>query len=87
MAAQENKEIRKKNCVDGYMGNACVNGLLDYYYHRTTRIEHAENFDMIIEVPYVEKERASGLEKVVITMDIAVICIVAVDIVLMLIGV
>lgn len=87
MAAQENKEIRKKNCVDGYMGNACVNGLLDHYYHRTTRIEHAENFDMIIEVPYVEKERARGLEKMVMVLDIAVICIVAVDIVLMLIGV
>mgnify|MGYP007022101413 CR=1 FL=1 len=86
MAARENKEIRKKNCVDGYMGNACVNGLLDYY-HRTTRIEHAENFDMIIGVPYLEKERARGLEKVVIALDIAAICIAAVDIVLMLIGV
>lgn len=86
MAVRENKEIRKKNCVDGYMGNACVNGLLDYY-HRTTRIEHAENFDMIIEVPYMEKERARGFEKVVMVLDIAVICIVTFDIVLMLIGV
>ena len=68
------------------MGNACVNGLLDYY-RRATRIEHAENFDMIIEVPYMEKERARGLEKVVITLDIAAICAVTVDIALRLMGV
>lgn len=94
LEARGNNEIfyswDKKNCPDGYNGNACANGLVDYY-HRKRHIEQAKNFDRLpddyfMDDFFMEKERLCRYAKAVIIFDIAVICIVVVDIALMLFG-
>ena len=66
-------------------GNECPKDWAGLCNH-TDRIKHAKNFEKISEGAYMEKERPCRYEKAVIFFDIAVICIVLVDIALMLWG-
>lgn len=84
MEVQGNKDVLFI-CDEKACGENCSKDWFGECKH-TTKIEHAKNFDMIHGGLYMEKERPCKFEKAVIFFDIAVICIVLVDIALMLWG-
>ena len=87
LEAQGNKEIYyicdRKECE--HDGKGCMEGIYDQCI-RTPDIKHAKNFEKVFDGVYYEREKPCRYEKAVIFFDIAVICIVLVDIALMLWG-
>lgn len=84
LEVQGNKDVLFV-CDEKACGENCSKDWFGECKH-TSKIEHAKNFDKLSDDLYMEKERPCRYEKVVIFFDIAVICIVLVDIALMLRG-
>jgi hypothetical protein len=84
LEVQGNKDVLFV-CDEKACGENCSKDWFGECNH-TSKIEHAKNFDRLSDDLYMEKERPSRYEKAVIFFDIAVICIVLVDIALMLWG-
>lgn len=84
LVVQGNKKVAFI-CDEKACGDSCSKDWFGECKH-TEKIEHAKNFDRLADDLYMEKERPCRYEKAVIIFDIAVICIVLVDIALMLFG-
>jgi hypothetical protein len=84
LEVQGNKDVLFV-CDEKACGENCSKDWFGECKH-TSKIEHAKNFDRLSDDLYMEKERPCRYEKAVIFFDIAVICIVLVDIALMLWG-